>query len=215
MPMHGKVILVTGAASAFGQAVVGSFAEQGSMVYGADLVSPLPTLPFGVEGLRLDVTSERAWAKAIADIVDETGRLDVLVNQAGIVRDGPSGPWDLGLWMKQLAMDLAGMCLGMSVVIPLMLEQGAGSIINISSAWGGWAAGADLARHAAKGAVQTLSRSAATTYAAKGIHINSMHAGLGVTRTPTDIARGCLFLASRDAAGLTGGELVFGDQLGA
>jgi 3alpha(or 20beta)-hydroxysteroid dehydrogenase len=215
MPMHGKVVLVTGAASAFGQAVVGSFAEQGSLVYSADLVSPQPALPFGVEELRLDVTSERGWAKAIADIVDETGRLDVLVNQAGIARDGPLTPWDLTIWMKQLAMDLAGMCLGMSVVIPVMREQRMGSIINISSVWSGSAAGADLARYAAKGAVQALSRSAAMTCAADGIRIHSVHAGLGVTRTPSGIAHCCLFLASRDAAGLTGGELVFGDQAGA
>jgi NAD(P)-dependent dehydrogenase (short-subunit alcohol dehydrogenase family) len=210
MPMHGKVVLVTGAGSALGRAVIGAFTEQRALVYGADLVSPVPSLPFGVEELRLDVTSERGWSKAIADIVDETGRLDVLVNQAGIGPDDQLVPWNVTLCMKQLAMDLAAMCLGMSEVVPVMRQQRAGSIINISSAWRGEAAGADLARHAAKGAVRAMSRSAAMTHAVDGIRINSVHAGLGDMHTPIDVAHGCLFLSSCDATGLNGGELLFG-----
>lgn len=214
MPMQGKVVLVTGAASSVGQAIVGCFAEHGSLVYGADLVSPGSAFPFGVEELRFDVASDRGWAKAIVDILDETGRLDVLVNQAGFLREGQLAPQDLAIWMTQLALDLAGMCLGMSKVMPVMRQQRAGSIVNVSSAWDSSAPGADLARHAARGAVQTLSRTAAMTCAAQGIRIHSVHAGPGVTPTPTDIAQGCLSLASRDAGGLTGGELWFGDPPG-
>jgi 3alpha(or 20beta)-hydroxysteroid dehydrogenase len=231
MRLEGKVVLVTGAASGIGYAVTGLFALEGAKVFASDIVSPAVSYPIGVEALTLDVTSEQAWSKAVAGIVAKTGRLDVLVNNAGIIAYEPLDALDLTEWHKMIAVDQTGVFLGMREAVGVMRPQKSGSIINISSIWGNAAVAGAHSYHAAKGAVRNMSKNAAMTYAGEGIRVNSVHPGFIHTPLtdsqatdlndvviaatpmkrggkPIEVAYGCLFLASDESSYVTGTELV-------
>ena len=159
------------------------------------------------------------------------GRVDALVNAAGVI--GYEGIVDLPLdeWKRIIRIDQTGVFLGMRSVIPAMIGNGGGSIVNFSSDWGVVGDIGVTAYNAAKGAVRSLSRNAAVTYARDGIRVNSMIPGwirtpltdrqpedanqrvIGSTPAghggdPIDIARGCLFLASDESTFMTGTDFV-------
>jgi 3alpha(or 20beta)-hydroxysteroid dehydrogenase len=231
MRLQGKVVLVTGAASGIGHAVTELFAREGATVVASDIKSPDQAYADGVEAVTLDVTSEENWAEAVQAIVRKHGRLDVLVNNAGIIAYEPLHELDLEAWRKMIAVDQTGVFLGMREAVRAMRGRNPGSIVNISSIWGSAAVAGAHSYHAAKGAVRNMSKNAAMTYVADGIRVNSVHPGfihtpltdaqapdlngavIGATPmkrggTPMEIAYGVLYLASDESSYVTGTELV-------
>jgi cyclopentanol dehydrogenase len=183
------------------------------------------------------VASELEWERVVADTVQRYGRLDVLVNNAGM--SGPKGREQLEHvhrenWDAVMAVNATSVALGMKHAIPHMRRAGGGSIVNVSSIYGivGSKTGG-AAYHASKGAVRTLTKLAAVQHAADKIRVNSVHPGfvdspmtaelhsrpgvreervsvtpLGRLGTPEDIAWGNLYLASDESSFVTGLELV-------
>ncbi|MGV0819656.1 SDR family NAD(P)-dependent oxidoreductase [Martelella sp. AMO21009] len=231
MRLEGKVALVTGASRGIGLGVVERFSEEGAIVYAGSSSNPPGIYPEGVTGLKLDVANEDDWASAIERIIAEQGRIDCLVNNAGIaVYDGVADG-STENWRKVLGVNQDGVFFGMRAVIPHMQSKKTGSIINISSIWGKGAVPGAHAYHASKGAVVMMTKNAAITHVGDGIRVNSVHPGfidtpltqaqdpeinkfvigmtpMGRAGTPREIANGCLFLASDEASFVTGAELV-------
>lgn len=231
MRIREKIVLVTGAASGIGLAVTQLFAREGAIVFASDIASPEAGYPKGAEAMTLDVTSEDGWAEAVAAIVGKHGRLDVLVNNAGIIAYEPLHELQMKEWLKMIAVDQTGVFLGMREAVRVMRPRKSGSIVNISSIWGSAAVAGAHSYHAAKGAVRNMSKNAAMTYVAEGIRVNSVHPGfihtpltdsqapdlnqavIGATPmkrggTPMEVAYGCLYLASDESSFVTGTELV-------
>ena len=228
--LAGKVALVTGSAGGIGLATARIFAQEGATVVGADRAIPAsPDETFS--SIMLDVADEQAWNDAVAEIERRYGRIDVLVNNAGITGTGmPVHEEALADWDYALRVNLTSVMLGMRRVIPLMLSNGRGSIINTSSIWGNVAVPAAASYHAAKGGIRTLTKHAALAYAARGIRVNSVHPGIvetpmtsgmsernaatiagtpmGRMGQPSELAAGYLFLASGESSFMTGAELV-------
>ena len=230
MRLEGKVALITGAAGGIGHAVAGLFASEGAIVIAADIKPSAKPYAGDVETIMLDVTSEEQWASAVAAIVRKHGRLDVLINNAGIIAYEPLDKLEMKDWQKMIAVDQTGVFLGMREAVRVMRKQQAGAIVNISSIWGSAAVSGAHSYHAAKGAVRNMSKNAAMTYAGEGIRVNSVHPGFIHTPLtdaqnpdlnrividttpmkrggqPIEIAYGCLFLASDEASYVTGAEL--------
>lgn len=229
MRLKGKVAVVSGAASGIGRAVAELFAEEGAIVYATD-VQPVP-LHGLVRGVEHDVSQDDQWRSLIQLIEREEGRLSVLVNNAGIV--GSYDPIDtvsLDDYQRVVAVNQFGAFLGMRHCIPLMKRGGGGAIVNISSVWGLIGAVGVAAYQASKGALTTLTKNAAVTYAPI-IRANSVHPGIIRTRIteqqdpkmnqaiiddtplkrmaePREVAFAALYLASDEAAFVTGAELV-------
>lgn len=231
MRLQGKVALVTGAASGIGYAVAELFHREGAIVVAGDIKQPEKPYPGTIETMPLDVTSEEQWATVIAAIVNRHGRLDVLINNAGIIAYEPLDKLEMKDWLTMIAVDQTGVFLGMREAVRIMRKQQAGSIVNISSIWGNAAVAGAHSYHAAKGAVRNMSKNAAMTYVSDGIRVNSVHPGFIHTPLtdaqaahlndvviastpmrrggkPIEIAYGCLFLASEEASYVTGAELV-------
>ncbi len=231
MRLQGKVVLVTGASRGIGLGIVQRFHEEGAIVYAGSTSNPAGLYPAGVTGLALDVADEGQWKTVIARMIAEQGRIDGLVNNAGIaVYDGVADG-STENWRRVLAVNQDGVFFGMREVIPHMQAAKSGSIINISSIWGKGAVGGAHAYHASKGAVVMMTKNAAITHVKDGIRVNSVHPGfidtpltqaqdpainqfvigmtpMGRAGTPREVANGCLFLASDEASFVTGAELV-------
>jgi len=224
-----KIAIVTGAASGIGWATAELFAEEGAMVYATD-IAPRETAE-RIRYVKHDTSSEEEWL-ALARIVEkERGRLDVLVNNAGIV-----GTYDtitecaMSDYHRIIAVNQTGFFLGMRHSIPLMQKKGAGSIVNISSIWGVIGAVGVAPYQASKGAVTTMTKNAALSYA-PAIRANSIHPGAIKTQItakqddainkqliadtplkrmaePREVAFAALYLASDESAFVTGAELI-------
>lgn len=230
MRIEGKVVLVTGAASGIGLAVAALFADEGATVFASDVSAPVAAYPPGIEALALNVTREDDWEAAVDTVVERSGRLDVLINSAGIIAYEPLHELEMPAWLNMIAVDQTGVFLGMREAIRVMRRQQSGSIVNISSIWGSAAVAGAHAYHAAKGAVRNMTKNAAMTYVGDGIRVNSVHPGFIHTPltdaqapalnevviastpmkrggTPREVAYGCLFLASDEASFVTGAEL--------
>ncbi|MEX3958780.1 SDR family NAD(P)-dependent oxidoreductase [Trinickia sp. EG282A] len=228
--LKGKVALVTGAAQGIGLAVAQAFASEGAVVFAGDVQPGKQTE--GVKPVRLDVSSNDDWQRAVAEIIEVHGRIDVLVNNAGIVACyEPVHGTDIESWQRVLAVNLTGSFLGMQAVLPFMRRAKQGSIINFSSIWGNVGVPGAAAYNAAKGGVRNMTKNAAVTYAPENVRVNSVHPGLirtplveaqsddmnagiiastpmGRMGTPHEVAAGCVFLASDEASFVTGSELV-------
>ena len=126
----------------------------------------------------LDVSDEANWQAVVADVIREFGRLDVLVNNAGIgtlpdveteTRDG---------YDKTIAVNQTGVWLGMKTSVPEMRKGGGGSIVNVSSIFGAVGGfGGSVAYHATKGAVRLMTKNAALHWGKRGVRVNSVHPG--------------------------------------
>ena len=191
---------------------------------------------FGGECLyvHLDVTSEESWGSAVAETVNRFGKLDILINNAGVVSRVPLEDLDVDEWDRVMDINSKGVFLGTKAAIPEMRRSGGGSIVNISSISG--IAGQSYVSavyNASKGAVRIFTKSTAIQYASEGIRANSIHPGpidtpmtafrqgdpqavadsigripLGRNGVPDDVAYGVLYLASDESSFVTGSELV-------
>ena len=246
--LEGKVAMITGGASGIGAESARLFAEHGAAVAVADIndnLGPLVVRQIEEAGgaacyVHLDTVDEDQWREAVKSVLDRFGRLDIMLNAAGVsgrMPDGSAAPRigeaDLANWNRVMDVNSTGVFLGTKHAIEAMQASGGGSIINISSIYGIVGSVHNAAYHASKGAVRTLSKSAAAQYATEGIRVNSVHPGfvdtpmtetvhnspelarprldqtpMGRFGQPADIANGCLFLASDESGWMTGAELV-------
>ncbi|MCE2403765.1 MAG: glucose 1-dehydrogenase [Dehalococcoidia bacterium] len=242
--LEGKVAFISGGARGMGACEGELFAAEGARVVLGDVLEEQGRAvearirAAGGEALfvKLDVTSEGSWRDAIAATVSSYGRLDVLVNNAGI-GSGPAPSTvedtDGDRWDQIMDVNSTGVFLGTKYAIPEMRRAGGGSIINISSIFGLVGSPGSTPYHASKGAVRLLTKATTVQYAGDGIRANSVHPGfvetpmteaqfrqpggrqrridstpLGRIGTPLDIAYGVLYLASDESSFVTGSELV-------
>ena len=182
--------------------------------------------------VRLDVTEESEWTNAVDQAVSRYGKLDVLVNNAGISSRAFTDDTGIDAWDRIMEVNSKGVFLGTRAAVPKMLEAGGGSIINISSIMGlVGSAGGHPAYNASKGAVRIFSKAMAVRHGKDNIRVNSVHPGFmpamtsgiaydqdqrrgSLEQTPLgregrieEVANAVLFLASDEASYITGAEL--------
>ena len=183
----GKIALVTGAASGIGRACAEILAREGASVVLTDVQASGEDVAAGIvkaggkaRFVGHDVTSESEWKSIVAGIEKAEGRLDVLVNNAGIAVAGLIHELSLEDWRRQMAVNVDGVFLGVKSSLPLMRKGKAGSIVNISSIAGLRGAANLSAYCTSKGAVRLFTKSVAIECAAMqdGIRCNSIHPGL-------------------------------------
>ena len=228
--LKGKVAIVTGSGRGIGRGIAELFLEEGAIVVATSL-SETHQFADGIEYHQHEVALHGDWQRVVGDVLDRHGRVDVLVNNAGIIAYEQLGDLSQTAWERVIAVNQTGVFLGMREVLPSMLANGGGSIINISSIWGNAAVAGAHAYHATKGAVRTMSKNAAITYATQGVRVNSLHPGfiatpltdaqapevnefvvgmtpMGRAGQPREIAYAAVFLASDESSFMTGAELV-------
>lgn len=241
--LAGKIALVTGAAQGIGAAIAERFSREGATVYladiaaaaGQDLAERLTAAGGTARFVSLDVSQEQNWCDVLDSIAAGHGRLDVLVNNAGValpimpIDERPVADWD-----RVMAINARSVFLGTHHAIPLMLRNAGGAIVNLSSAaaLGQWQ-NMEAAYAASKAAVHIFTKSVGTQYAAQGIRCNSVHPGpietdmarailaadpaviaRRLTRVPMgrlgraeEVAAAVVFLASDEASYITGAEI--------
>ena len=241
MRLENKVALITGGASGMGASMARIFAGEGAKVVVADMLEDEGKKLAGeithANGAaifqNLDVTSEAEWQAAIAATLAAFGKLDILVNDAGISGSAVDDLFDTAAWERLMAVNATGTFLGMKYAIPQMQKTGGGAIVNISSISGVTGQrGIHVGYNASKGAIRTLTKAAAVQHGRDNIRVNSVHPGLmppmrtsGRTADPVvrakmlegvplgragrveEVANAVLFLASDDASYITGTEL--------
>jgi 3alpha(or 20beta)-hydroxysteroid dehydrogenase len=227
--------LITGAASSRGQGAAEGklFAAEGAVVVLADVSDEegektAAALGGPVSYRHLDVTSEPDWTETVSWVLDRHGRIDVLVNNAGIWFGKGLAETSLEDYERVIAINQVGVFLGLRAVTPAMKAAGSGSIVNISSLAGLRGTNMPLAYAAAKWAVRGMSRAAAAELAPHGVRVNAVFPGYVDTgmidsgheeirqrvplgrrlASPEEVAETVLFLASDAASHVTGAELV-------
>jgi 3(or 17)beta-hydroxysteroid dehydrogenase len=241
MRLEGKVALISGGASGMGRSEATIFAREGARVVvgdileaeGKDVVDSIVKAGGQARFAKLDVTSEKSWQDAVAAAVGAFGKLDVLVNNAGISGTFDPDTLSVSAWDRLMEVNAKGVFLGMKYAVPAMEKTG-GAIVNISSISG--FAGQDrvhMAYNASKGAVRIMTKSAAVQFGKHGIRVNSVHPGIlppmrtskasadpvwrerSLRHVPLkregrveEVAYAVLFLASDEASYITGTELV-------
>ena len=243
MRMKGKVALITGAAGGMGAATARLFAREGAKaVVVADIldkdgeatVASINQAGGHATFARLDVTDEARWKAVVDGIVATHGRLDVLVNNAGISGSAEADLYDTAAWNRLMGINATGVFLGMKYATAAMKKAGGGSIVNLSSISGIDGQGyIHVGYNASKGAVRLMTKAGAAQHGKQGIRVNSVHPGLmppmrtsGRTADPEtraktlkgvpmgragevdEVAYAILFLASDESSYVTGAELV-------
>jgi NAD(P)-dependent dehydrogenase (short-subunit alcohol dehydrogenase family) len=189
--VEGKVVLVTGAASGIGYGAALVLAREGAKVVatdiqdekGAGLMQRLEVMGSEAAYFHHDVTREEDWIAVVAGVRARFGRLDVLVNNAGIGLSSPVVDMSFADWKRQVAVNLDSVFLGVKYFLPLMREGGGGSIINVSSI-AGIKASPDVSGYCAtKGGVRLFTKSVALecARAKDGVRVNSLHPGITET----------------------------------
>ena len=240
--LEGKVALISGGARGQGAVEARMFAEEGASVVIGDILdeqgrqteAELQELGYNVTFVHLDVTSESDWDAAVRAAIGAYGKLDILLNNAGIlirknIEETTEEDWD-----RIFSINAKGVFFGTKAAIPAMRENGGGSIINISSTAGLVGSPNGSASYTAtKGAVRLFTKSTAIQHAREGIRCNSIHPGpietdmiadtlndpanlalrmqrlpLGRVGKPSEIAYGAIYLASDESSFVTGSELV-------
>lgn len=240
MRLEGKVALISGGARGMGAAEARLFAREGAKVVIADMLEDegrkveAEVNESGGSALfvKLDVTNESEWRNAIEGAVRSFGRLNILVNNAAIIRTERVLETTEQIWDDVMSVNAKGVFLGTKSAIPEMRKVGGGSIVNISSGAGITGSQQNAAYHASKGAVRIFTKAAAIQYASDNIRVNSVHPGpvdtamlssarsedairerlaetpLGRIGRPEEVAYGVLYLASDESSFVTGSELV-------
>lgn len=239
--LQDKVALVTGAARGIGAQIAAVFAEEGAAVVLADrrdelgesVAEDVRKVGGRAAYVHLDITSEEDWSAAVQRASSEFGGVDVLVNNAGIIRVKPFVETSLEEFRKVLDTNLVGAFLGMQAVVETMKARGGGSIVNFSSVQGLEGRDGMSAYTAAKFGVRGLSKTVAIELGELGIRVNTIFPGptktkmterkgwtdeqrdavyagypLGRMADAAEIARMALFLASNESSFCTGADFV-------
>jgi 3alpha(or 20beta)-hydroxysteroid dehydrogenase len=234
--LPGKTVIVTGGARGQGASHAERLAGEGARVLAGDILDDegkatahrLQLAGLDVEYVHLDVTSPADWSRAVEQAWRTTGRLDVLVNNAGIIHVNPLLEERLDDWQATLAVNTTGPLLGIQACAPRMRASGGGSVINIASIFGVVGAAGYVAYCASKGALIALTKTAALELATDGIRVNAICPGgvstpmnenekeggvipqtpLGRRAHVSEISGAVAFLASDDASFTTGTELI-------
>ena len=183
--LSGKVTLISGAASGIGCETARLFAREGGTVFLGDIDRErgnAAAAEIGASGhfVPLDVTQESSWSTAVETVLQQNGKLDVLVNSAGIWSDGDFVSYSLAEWQRTMDINATGTFLGCRAAVGVMRKKGnSGSIVNISSIYGNIASDDAVAYAASKGAVRMLTKGVAMYCAANALPIrcNSVHPG--------------------------------------
>ncbi|MEK3935685.1 glucose 1-dehydrogenase [Sporosarcina sp. FSL W7-1349] len=239
--IEGRVAIITGAARGQGVAEAKIFAEEGAHVVITDILedevkevaSQINHAGGTAIALVHDVSIEEDWKRVVQTAVETFGKVDILVNNAGIPSRLNVEEETLEGWERVQAINSRSVFLGMKYTAPEIRKAGGGSIINISSVYGIIGVKGYAAYHASKGAVRTLTKTAAMDFAEDYIRVNSIHPGMIETAMtadlftdpdivkwmkevtpwprlgkPEDVAYGALFLASDESSFITGSEIV-------
>ena len=240
--LEGKVAIISGGARGQGAVEARMFAEEGASVVIGDILdeqgrqteAELQELGYNVTYVHLDVTDESDWQSAVQTAINAYGKLDILINNAGILIRKNIEETTVADWDRIFAVNSKGVFLGTKAAIPAMRENGGGSIINISSTAGLVGSPNGSASYTAtKGSVRLFTKSTAIQHAGDGIRCNSIHPGpietdmiadtlndpenmalrmqrlpLGRVGKPSEIAYGAIYLASDESSFVTGAELV-------
>ena len=191
--LDGKVALITGGARGMGKAHARRFVAEGAKVVLGDLLDDKGealAAELGEHNCRYvhhDVTSEADWAAAVQVTPDAFGTLNVLINNAGILKNKKIADMSLAEFRQIIDVNLIGEWLGIKSVIEPMTRSGGGSIVNISSVEGFTGAAGMSAYSASKFGVRGITRSAAQELGKLGIRVNSVHPG-GIMTTMTATA---------------------------
>jgi 3alpha(or 20beta)-hydroxysteroid dehydrogenase len=234
-----RIVLLTGAARGIGAAIAHRFAQEGANLlltdaHEAGARQVAADIGNGSEAHAHDVTSEKEWEAVAAWALESHGRVDVLVNNAGVFLAATLGETTLEDFRRVQEVNQVGVFLGMRTVAPAMAARARGSIINVSSVAGLTGTPYLTAYAAGKWAVRGMTKSVAKELAASGVRVNSLHpgqintdmhtrqrertpelvdrlvAGIPVRRIgePQEVADAALFLASDESRYVTGSELV-------
>jgi NAD(P)-dependent dehydrogenase (short-subunit alcohol dehydrogenase family) len=239
--LENKVALISGGAKGQGACEARMFCAEGAKVAFGDILDEpgkalekqLVTAGFGATYVHLDVTREADWRAAVETTERLYGRLDVLVNNAGILLRKTIEETSEEDWDRIMAINVKGVFLGTKCAIPAMRRAGGGSIINISSTAGLVGSPTSAAYTATKGAVRLLTKATAVQHIKDNIRCNSVHPGpistdmisemvadkaeweqrltrlpMGRAGTPEEVAYGVIYLASDESSYMTGSELV-------
>lgn len=244
--LKGKVAIVTGGGAGMGRETSILFAKEGCSVAvfevneknGQSTVDEILNFGGNAKFWKVDVSNEENVKKAISEVKKVFGKIDILINNAGITGvDKKTHELTIEEWDQVFNVDVKGVFFCTKYVIPYMMENGQGSIVNLSSIYGTLGSHELTPYHAAKGAVFAMTKQDALNYAKNNIRVNSIHPGtimtplvkelgsrmeggleaynqlmsekhpIGHAGEPIDVSYGCLYLASDEAKFVTGAAL--------
>ena len=175
--LNGCIAVVTGGCGGIGTAICERFAQEGATVYATDIQPSSEALPDGVTYVEQDVTQEADAINVMQQVEAAHGKLDILVNAAGIEFEKTIEETALDEWNRMFAINVTGTFLTSKYALPLMRKAGGGSIINFGS-YDGFIADPQLAAYcASKGAVHALTKAMACDHGPEGIRVNAVCPG--------------------------------------